>query len=516
MRLYQRYSERYNLCIKLGKYVEESLLNRPNSLENLFKEIIQLSHQLHLNQAKIDQINENYKKSSHFPSTDDFQKLIQSSSEIVVHLEKHQTGLHTYLSRPENQSSNSNQNLNAMLNNLENEINHLHQIQSGMGRFAEEYRELKYLVQLMHTHFVRMIEDIKAYIQEKTLLEKQWMENSQTSLWNGISHETQPEIALAPSTQESPESWETGNPFQNLLDTNTRFIACGGSKGGTGKTSITANLAFLLAAQGKRILMIDVDLGAANLHTCLGIKYPPCSLADFLYGEKKQLTEVIISTQHPNLKFISGAKDLLELANLPFLLKLKLLNHFKKLEADYIFLDLGSGSSYNVIDFFRFTKEGIMIISPEPTAIENVSTFIKKSIYREIMTHQGIRHNSELMKMVSRLINPDDKSVTTIQQLMEILGKTNLQGYQIIRNLLDQFKIHLVLNRVRSSEDIKYMNAVIHYAERFLSLKLNYAGSIREDHRISQSIQAFMPFSLAFPNSETTLDMKKILYQIKL
>jgi len=490
-------------------------------LENLFKEIIQLSHQLHLNQAKINRINENYKQFPTHLSPEDLQKLIQSSIAIVVDLEKQHSNLQTCLNLQGSSDPRLRHRLTAMVNSLEQEINHLHDIQSVMKGFAEEYRELKSVVQLMQTHFIKMIDDIKAYIQEKTLLEKKWMESSQDALWNGLSSQIPSEsdrspFPLSSTSDTEEEAWETGNPFRKLTGSTARYIACGGSKGGTGKTSIIANLALLLAEQGKRILMIDVDLGAANLHTCLGIKYPGCSLADFLYGPKKQLTEVIISTRHPNLKFISGAKDLLELANMPFFLKLKLLNHLKKLEADYILLDLGSGSSYNVIDFFRFTREGIMIIGPEPTAIENVSTFLKKSLFREITTHPEVRHNPGLKVMVERLINPDDKSVTTIPQLIEMLASSDPAGSQTIRSLLDQFRIHLVLNRVRSSEDIRYAQAVIQFAERYLGLKPDYAGSIREDHRISQSIRSFIPFCLAFPNSETTLDMKKVLYKLNL
>jgi len=373
---------------------------------------------------------------------------------------------------------------------------------------------------------ISILDALKNFLHEKALLEREVLHNPGSFEQFEITESLRKAMlemplkritipALEPEESDYSEI-DFGNPFQELAKHSSRFIAFGGSKGGTGKTSVVANLSFILAGQGKRVIVIDVDLGAANLHTCLGIKYPPVSLNDFLYGDIQNLSNTLIDTSQPNLKFISGAKDILELANLPYTQKRKLINHIQRLQADYIFLDLGSGSTYNVIDFFRFAREGIMIISPEPTAIENVSTFIKKSVFRELSFHPLIRHEKELQALFQRLIDPKDIKIRNLKDFFMALEKFSPQNFQQIRQQIAAFKIHLILNRMRHSSDINYAQAVIQYALKFLNLDVHYAGFIREDQNFSQSIKNFIPFTQNYPKSETTLDFKKIIYKLGL
>lgn len=128
--------------------------------------------------------------------------------------------------------------------------------------------------------------------------------------------------------------------------------AIGGGKGGAGKSVVSTILAFWLARMGKRTVLVDVDLGGANLHTLLGIKSPLKTLNDFITKKSEALEDICIDTEAQNLRLISGASDVLSLANPHFSQKVKLINHFSRLDADYVMLDLGAGTSFNVLDFF--------------------------------------------------------------------------------------------------------------------------------------------------------------------
>src|SRR5512136_2127644 len=85
----------------------------------------------------------------------------------------------------------------------------------------------------------------------------------------------------------------------------------GGGKGGSGKSFITANIGICLSKLGVRVILIDADLGGANLHTLLGISPPALSLSDFLKRRVSNLCDILIPTSIPNLQLLSGAQDLL-------------------------------------------------------------------------------------------------------------------------------------------------------------------------------------------------------------
>jgi len=92
----------------------------------------------------------------------------------------------------------------------------------------------------------------------------------------------------------------------------------GGGKGGSGKSFLASSLGHLLAKTGRKTLLMDLDLGAANLHTFVGIPYPERCFSDFVTRKTLPLEEVILKTPYPNLFLISGAHDTLDIANLPY------------------------------------------------------------------------------------------------------------------------------------------------------------------------------------------------------
>ena len=130
-----------------------------------------------------------------------------------------------------------------------------------------------------------------------------------------------------------------------------KIWAVGGGKGGVGKTALTTGIAMTLAGQGRRCIMIDADLGGANLHTFLGMSPPQKTISDLFRDSGSHLRDILLDTPFENLSLISGARAMLNLANLKHLQKEKLIRQIASLEADYIFIDLGARSSFNVLDF---------------------------------------------------------------------------------------------------------------------------------------------------------------------
>jgi flagellar biosynthesis protein FlhG len=129
--------------------------------------------------------------------------------------------------------------------------------------------------------------------------------------------------------------------------------AVGGGKGGVGKSMVTTSLAVALAGRGQRVVVVDADLGGANVDTVFGISRPPRTLSEFFAGEVPRLADVLSPTSVPNLRVVSGSNALLSMANPLHSQKTKFLRHLRYLPVDHVLLDLGAGANYNVLDFFR-------------------------------------------------------------------------------------------------------------------------------------------------------------------
>jgi flagellar biosynthesis protein FlhG len=138
----------------------------------------------------------------------------------------------------------------------------------------------------------------------------------------------------------------------------------GGGKGGSGKSFLTSSLGRISAGLGKKTLVIDLDLGAANLHTLVGVPHPQKSFSDFIRRRIVQLEDTVVETPFENLFLISGAHDHFDIANLPHEQKAKTLRAIMKLNYDCILLDLGAGTSFNTLDFFLVSQNGIFITTP--------------------------------------------------------------------------------------------------------------------------------------------------------
>ena len=138
--------------------------------------------------------------------------------------------------------------------------------------------------------------------------------------------------------------------------------AIGGGKGGVGKRFVAGYLGILLAQKGYKVILADLDLGGANLHTWLGVNSPTKSLSDFIGRETPNISKLLIPTDINGLRLISGAKDGVEIANLKYTQKRRFLSALRKLDADYIVIDLGAGTSYNTVDFFLLADSQLMVV----------------------------------------------------------------------------------------------------------------------------------------------------------
>ena len=167
-----------------------------------------------------------------------------------------------------------------------------------------------------------------------------------------------------------------------------------GGKGGTGKSTLTANMGVSLSLLGYKVIIVDGDLGGADLHLFFDQVSPPKSLSTFLTREVGTLQDVLLPTPNENLRIICGGSELVGMANLSYAAKAKLIRHIQSLDADYVLIDLGAGSAYNTLDIFTLSDEGIIVTTPEPQARVDAYGFLKNTVYRKLKRLLGKREEA--------------------------------------------------------------------------------------------------------------------------
>lgn len=275
--------------------------------------------------------------------------------------------------------------------------------------------------------------------------------------------------------------------------------AIGGGKGGVGKTLVTANFAITLAKAGAKVILVDLDLGGANLHTCVGMEQSGKTLSDLFSPSVKNLADLALPTPIPNLSLISGAQDSLNVANLPHVHKQKLLNKLRQLPADYILLDLGAGTSFNTLDFFLAADVGVLVILPEPTSIENAYRFIKSAFYRKLKNIEYLFDARALID--STMTRKNELGIKTPSDLLNVLEEQDpLMGAKV-RKAINNFEIKLVVNQSRTEIDTEIGYGVRNVCKKYFGFNLDYLGHLEYDSAVWQSVRRKRPLTLEFPNS---------------
>jgi flagellar biosynthesis protein FlhG len=180
-----------------------------------------------------------------------------------------------------------------------------------------------------------------------------------------------------------------------------RVIAVTSGKGGVGKTNLSANLAVLAARSGKRVLIIDADLGLANIDIIFGIK-PLHHIGDLLDG-RAQLDEVLVQAT-PRVHILPAGSGVQKLTDLDDEQKLRLLTMLDTLQDrfDLVLIDSSAGIGDNVLFFVGAAQEAVLVLSPEPTGLVDAYALIKALSQQADVKNFGIVINPVVDELSAR------------------------------------------------------------------------------------------------------------------
>jgi len=239
----------------------------------------------------------------------------------------------------------------------------------------------------------------------------------------------------------------------------TRIITVTSGKGGVGKTNLSVNMALAFARLGKKVVVMDADLGLANVNVMLNM-IPKYNLYHVI-KKQKSIHEILVETEY-GISIVAGASGFSQIANMSEQERQEFISELDTLSfADIIIIDTGAGVSSNVLDFIAAADDAIIITTPEPTAITDAYGIIKIIAMEYDPVNIGLK---------------------------------------------------LVVNRAKGAAEAKSVaDRMTNIAGQFLNLKLDYLGFIYDDQSVPVSVRQQKPFMVIDPKCKASLCIQHLV-----
>lgn len=275
----------------------------------------------------------------------------------------------------------------------------------------------------------------------------------------------------------------------------------GGGKGGIGKSLITCNLGICLSKSGQKVLLVDADFGAANLHTLLRADGAPYPFSSFIKGKIFDIQNIIAKTPIHNLDLISGAKDSLNIADFHGNNLSRFHDALKKIEYHYILIDTGPGTSSNMLDLFLTADEGILIVLPEPTSIENTLRFLKCLFIYKMKKILDSQEEGKLKYILKNIFyRTEGPKVKTIADVFFQLKKLGNNG-KILKSIMENVGISIAVNQTKKPEDADIGLSLKRAWLDYFGFEIGYLGHICYDDFVGDSIRYMKPLNIHYNQS---------------
>lgn len=288
-----------------------------------------------------------------------------------------------------------------------------------------------------------------------------------------------------------------------------RIISVGGGKGGIGKSFLSANVAVSLTRLGYRVALVDLDFGAANLHTCLGVPSPKVGLFDFVSGRVENLEDVAVSGGVPGLTLYGGGQEFWQQIRPQAAQKIRLISRLQRLDVDYVILDLGAGTHVNTLDFFIFSHAGIVVVVPEPTSIENAYVFLKSVLYRKLQSIVKAIHQEEAAERLMAGLGDPRFATPPLTQLQKFAAEEPEIGQKIL-SLIQMTHLGVVMNQVRTNADAEIGSSITQISQKYFGFGAEYLGSAIFDDVVWKSLRNRRPVCVDFPDSAVAQGLMNI------
>lgn len=306
-----------------------------------------------------------------------------------------------------------------------------------------------------------------------------------------------------------PRSSPSGARLGSATPIARRVIAVGGGKGGVGKSVVAANLAVSLARSGRVTVLLDADLGAANQHTLFGLDRLGPTLHGLFDRSIPELAAARVPTAVRNLELIPGSSALPGAANLDPDQKRALHAGILSLEADVLVIDVGAGTSRDVLDLFNLADQRLVVVLPQLTSLQNAYAFLKGAVYRVIEEAADTDARRSLFHRAA-----PGAETERVAALLERLGREDPDYVARAEPLLEHFGARVIGNQVVSAKDRSTLIAVSKMFQDFLGIRAPVAGQLRFNRAVGESVNRRQPLAVAEPDDDCARVLERVASEL--
>ncbi len=263
-----------------------------------------------------------------------------------------------------------------------------------------------------------------------------------------------------------------------------------------------------MAKKNKKTLIVDLDLGGANVHTYLGIQPTGPNLKDYLNSKVSRIEDVISGTNNSNLFFIKGLDDWSSDLRISNEKTDTMIRAIQSCEFDCVIFDLAAGTHNETINFFLNCNKQVIVTTPEPTSIENSYQFLKKAFHKTVMeTSKELKCLDEITKLLN---HKERFNIKTPAQLIAFLVEKEPELGSILEKRIQSIVPRILINQARSHQDQVLGNSIEKICTQYFNMKCEALGYVNYDSVVWQSLRSMKPFQIEQTKSNTTTELSRV------
>jgi flagellar biosynthesis protein FlhG len=250
-----------------------------------------------------------------------------------------------------------------------------------------------------------------------------------------------------------------------------RIITVGGGRGGIGKSTVAAQLAWASAQAGRKVVLVDADLAAPSQHLLLGAGSPQGGLGA-LMGRENRAASAAVETRHPNLLLVAGGgRNQLRTGSISPAARLRLHERLRALDVDLAIVDVGAGLGYDAVDLLELGDQRIVVATAHAASVQEAFALLKAVVMRTVRRHLVRTGQIGLLEPAVR--TPDGERVSDVLRRVHTVDP---ELASLVTGSLDRFGVFLFGNQLQDGSQLGVLQATVKMALDYLSVPLTLLG----------------------------------------
>ena len=223
---------------------------------------------------------------------------------------------------------------------------------------------------------------------------------------------------------------------------------------------------------------------------------------------EEDLQKLVVDTKIPGLSLIAATNANVASPQLAQARRVQLVRALRELPADVVLLDLGAGTHPAVVDYFMVGENGLVVITPEPTSVENAYAFMRAAFYRRLRLAMV---SLDVRKVVSTAMDQrNERGIRTpFDLLREIQAIDPAEGARFVETM-QGFRPRILVNEVQSAEDIRLGFSIRSVCRKYFGIEAEYVGYVNREDAARRSVRSRLPLVELAPDCDASVYIRRV------